>query len=344
MKRENRQLRKNARQLKVRYFVLLSVTIFSLLFFIAVDGKAADPSATYPSRPIDLVVHGAPGGSADTMGRLISDIVQKEKILSQPLVVLNKQGSGGAVAMGYLLEKKGNPHTVLIVPSSTYIVTILTEKLPYDLKSFTPVANLVADGCVLVVRSDSPFKNIEDLIAEAKKRPKQLIQSGASFASNDSMMGRSIQKLKGVQWNFLSFASEPEAILNVLSGTAHFAFPNPSGVIDHVRAGKLRVILAGAPNRYPDFKDVPTIKEAGLGDPIVTCRGIVGPPNMPDYAARRIEAVFKKVVETDRFKKFVNDSMLQPVWMSAGEYSQYLYKETDLWKVRLSELDLLKKK
>jgi tripartite-type tricarboxylate transporter receptor subunit TctC len=82
----------------------------------------------------------------------------------------------------------------------------------------------------------------------------------------------------------------------------HFVFSGPANSFDHVRAGKLRILLAGAPNRYPQFKNVPTIKEAGLGEPLVAYRGIVGPPNMPDYAVKKIEMVFKKVVDTDRLE------------------------------------------
>jgi tripartite-type tricarboxylate transporter receptor subunit TctC len=81
-----------------------------------------------------------------------------------------------------------------------------------------------------------------------------------------------------------------------LGGNVHFSFVSPHQALDHVHTGKLRVFLACAPNRYPEFKDIPTIKEAGLGDPIVTYRGIVSPPNMPDYAAKKLEAALKKVM------------------------------------------------
>ncbi len=127
-----------------------------------------------------------------------------------------------------------------------------------------------------------------------------------------------------------------------LAGTVHFAFSNPTQARDHVRAGKMRVILAGAPNRYPEFNDVPTMKEAGMGEAIVSYRGFVGPPNMPDYAVKKLEAVFKKVMENDRFKKYMENGAQLLAWMSSQEYSKFLEKETDLWRVRLSELDLLK--
>jgi putative tricarboxylic transport membrane protein len=347
MKQADRQLNKTDKKLRPQYFMPLYVAIFLLLFIMVVDSRAADLSADYPSRTIEYVVHNAPGTQVDVMARLVTDIIQKEKILNQPPVVINKVGGGGAVAAGYVMERKGNPYIVLSGTITTIITTPMISDIPYSYKSFTPIANLVRDGSVLVVKSDSPFKTVDDIIDEARKRPKELIQGGASAGSNEDLMGRSIQKLKGVQWKFIPFAGgEREAILNVLSGNLHFAFAGPSNVYDHVRAGKLRVLAAAVPERFLLYKDVPTFKEAGLGDPRIALnyRGVLGPPDMPEYAVKKLEAVFKKVANSDRFKKFVEDSAMQSAWMSPHEYGQFLEAETTQWKGVLSEYGLLKKK
>jgi putative tricarboxylic transport membrane protein len=338
-------MKRSDRQLRPRYFMALCITVFLMLFLMVVDGKPADLGADYPSRPIAIVTHNAPGASLDVMCRLISDIMQKEKILRQPLLVVNRVGSGGVVSFGYLLERNGNPHVILASGTGSIIATPLMEKLSYTYKSFVPIANLLFDGSVLVVKSDSPFKTAEDLIAEARKRPKELIQGISSIAGNESQMGQSMQRVKGVQWNSISFAgSDPETLLNVLSGNIHFAFANPSFIMDYVHGGKLRVLLAGTPIRYPQLKDVPTIKEAGMGEPVVSYRGILGPPNMPDYAVRKLESAFKKLMDTSRFKKFLEESMIQPYWLSANEYSKFLDEENERSKLRLTAMGLIKKK
>jgi putative tricarboxylic transport membrane protein len=337
-------MKRDGRKSRIRGSLLMGLGIVSLMFFPAVGGKAAAPSADYPSRPIEYVVHSSPGGNNDIYARLVSDVFKKEKILSQPLVVLNKVGAGGGVAMGYVFEKKANPHVILNVSSGTHIVTTLRENVPYSIKSFTPIVNMAVDGCVLVVRSDSPFKTVNDLIAEAKKRPKELNQGGSSFTGHTNMMAKSIQKVKGVRWNFISFKNEAEALINVLSGNVHFAFTGPDIALDHVRAGKARVLLTAAPNRYPSYKDAPTVKEAGLGETIMVYRGIAGPPQMPDYAVKKLAPAFKKAMDSDQFKKFVDDSMMQFSWMPTDEYKKHLERENDEWKERLKELDLLKKK
>jgi putative tricarboxylic transport membrane protein len=240
-------------------------------------------------------------------------------------------------------ERKSDPYIILGVASNVYINTTLVEKLPYKINSFTPIANMGADGSVFIVRSDSQFKTANDIIAEAKKRPKELLQGGSSFTAFGSMMGQSIQKLKGVQWSFVSFKSEAEALLNVLSGNVHFASTSPDVALDYVRTGKVRVLFSNSVNRYPQYKDIPTIKEVGLGDAVGTYRGVVGPPNMPAYAVKKLEAVFKKVMDNDRFKKFMADSMTLPAWMPSHEYGKLLEEENERLRVRLAELDLLKK-
>jgi tripartite-type tricarboxylate transporter receptor subunit TctC len=274
----------------------------------------------------------------------VSDIVKQEKILSQPLVVLNKPGAGGGVVMGYVFERKGNPYLIMNTPINTFFTTLHLSKFPFDIKAFTPIAGTIIQAGFLVVKTDSPFKTIDDLIAEAKKRPKELIQGGSSYTAYTSLEGKIIQKVKRVQWNFISFKNEAEALINVLSGNVHFAVTSPAVVVDHVRAGKVRILLTIAPARYPEFKDAPTTVEAGVGEPIVSYHGILGPPDMPNYSVKKLEAAFKKVVESRLFKKFSDDAMFQIAWRPATEFKKVVERENDQCKTMLSELNLLKKK
>ncbi len=338
MKRAHRQLRN-------QIGLLIYVATLSYLLLMAVDSKAANPSADYPSRPIEFVAPSGPGSAWDVLGRLMSDIFQKEKILSQPMVVLNKPGALNSVGMTYVFERKGSPYVVIGVTSNIIVTPLLVvPKLPYNYKSFTPIANLSTEGSVLAVKSDSPFKTIDDLIAETRKRPKELIMGGASLTSHENLMGLSIQKTKGVKWNFISFAGgERESITNLLGGNVHFIFISPVVIADHVRAGKLRVLLAGASTRFPQFKDAPTFQEAGLGEPFETYRGIIGPADLPGYAVEKLEGAFKKVTESDRFKDYLKVNGIVPKWMSHNEYSIFLDKQSDRYTKVLAEFDLLPK-
>jgi putative tricarboxylic transport membrane protein len=301
-------------------------------------------AAPFPSKPIEVVTHNAPGAVMDVMSRLVSDIMRQEKILDQPLVVVNKQGTGGAAAMAYVLRGKGDPHMLMPMPSAIILGTPLLQKLPYNYKSFTPIANLVIDGNVLAVRTESPFKTIHDLIAEARKRPKSLTMSMTSYTAPQVMMSREIMRKQGVQWNLVNFKSNPEALMAALGGHVDFTFSGPWSMLDHVRAGKLRILLSGTAKRYshPLLKDVPSIEELKLGDAVVSYRGVFAAPEIPASAVKTLEAALKKAYETERFKKYIDEEVMQPGWMASGEYAKFLDVESVNVKERLIEAGELK--
>ncbi len=318
-------------------FVTLSVVLSATLF-----GSEA-LSAEYPSKPIEYVTHSAPGGPNNLIGHLIVEIVQKEKILPQPVFVTLKPGSGMAAAFSYMFEKKGEDHVMACTSSGLILGTPLRVKLPYTFRSFTPIANLCVDGSVMIINAKGPYKTMDDVIAAAKKNPNKLAQGGSSITSNEAMMGKVMQKIKGVQWKFVSFAGEMEAATNVMGGNIDFAFLNPSSVLEHVRAGNLRVVLAASTKRYKAFLDIPTIQEAGLGKAQITYRSLMGPPNMPQYAAKTLEAAAKKIVESAPFKKYMEQSMMQEEYMNAKQLAAFWEDEEKLVKQQMIDGGMLNK-
>jgi len=341
--KEDQKMQRHDRQLRFRDGLVLCLATFFLLFVMAVSGQAAESADDYPSRPIEHAV-AVVGGKVDMFGRVIGEVLQKQKILSQPFVITYKPGTGGAKVMGYAFEKRGNPYITWGAGSSNALAMPLMQKLPFAYTDFTYIANMSVDATVLVVKSDSPFKTIDDLIAAARKKPNSLIQSGGSYTGSDNLTGLSIQNVSGVKWKFMSCrGADAEALLNVLSGSAHFTLANPARVLDYVRTGKMRVLVNASPIRYSEFNDVPTLKEAGLGEPFVVYRGIGGPPDMPEYAVKKLEAAFKKVSESARFKKYIADTMQLPYWLSTKDYNKMLANMNERYKVALEKLNLLKK-
>lgn len=303
----------------------------------------ADPAANYPSKEIELITHSNPGGPNNMIAHLVAEVVQKEKLLSQQIVVGLKPGSGMAKGFAYLMEKKSDAHIIGIVPNAFLHSTPLTQNLPFTYKDFTPICNLAIDGSVLIVNSKSKYNTIKDLIDDAKKRPNEITQGGSSNVSNEALMGKDFANRNGTSWKFVSFAGETEAATAVMGGNIDFAILNPTSIADQVRAGNLRVLLASTPKRYSQFSDAPTIEEAGLGQADVSTRGIIGPPNMPAYAVTKLEAMFKKFTETDAWKKYLDDSLQLPGWQSTKEYSEWIVKQEPVEKAKLEKAGLLKK-
>ncbi len=324
-------------------FSLRYITVVSL-FMVGASFFTFDAlSAEYPSRPVEIVTHSAPGGPNNLIAHLIAEVVQKEKILPQPVFVTLKPGSGMAAAFSYLFEKKGEDHLWAVTSNGLILGTPLRVKLPYTYRNFTPIANICVDGSVMIVSAKSPYKTMDDVLAAAKKSPNKLAQGGSSITSNEAMMGKVMQKIKGVQWKFVSFAGEMEAATNVMGGNIDFAFLNPSSVLEHVRAGNLRVVLAASTKRYKAFPDVPTVQEAGLGKPQISYRALMGPPEMPQHAVKTLETAAKKIVESAQFKKYMDQSMMQEEFMDAKKLAAFWEEDEKLVKQQMIDGGMLNK-
>jgi len=298
-------------------------------------------SAAYPSRPIEFVTHSNPGGGPNVLAHLFAEVNQKEKILPQPFVVTIKPGSGQAQNFAYLFEKKGDDHMLSITSNANLIGTPLRVKVPYTWRSFTPLMNFAVDGSILVVSAKSPYKTMDDLFAAARKNPNKLTQGASSITSGEAKMGKIMQKIKGVQWKYVSFKSEIEAATNVMGGNIDFAMGNPGPLLEHVRAGNLRVLLAASTKRYKTFPDVPSIVEAGLGKPQISYRSLIGPPNMPQYAATALAAAAKKITETEQFKKYLDQSLQQEEYMDAKQLAAFFEEEEKFEREQMIEAGML---
>ena len=276
----------------------------------------------WPTKRIEYVTHSQ--GTMNRIGTLIAEIMREEKLLSQPMTINLKRGSGMAKAFSFLLTKRGSDHMVAGTTSNLILATPLKANLPYRWTDFTMIANLCVDGSVIVVKAKGPYNSMDDIIDAALKNPNQLSMGVSSITSNESMMGKVMQQKKSAKWKIISFDTEAKAAMNVMGGNIDFAFLNPIEVNELVRAGELKVVLAASSKRYKAYPDAPTIGEAGLGKPQVSFRAVIGPPEMPDYAVRKMESVLQKVVKTDRFQKFLSDTMMQEDYMDAKGLTEFM--------------------
>jgi putative tricarboxylic transport membrane protein len=193
-----------------------------------------------PSRPIELVVHSAPGGGSDVFARAVVEIVEKEKLLPQAMRVVNKTEGASDEAMAYMMEKKRDDHTLAIF-TNTWVATPLTsKKAKYTSKDLTPVVRLVLEPTIAVVRADSPYKNMNDFVEAAKRDPGGLKQAGGSATAIESLTGLLIQSATGAKWAFVSTPSVKDRIANLLSGNVQIIIPQPQDVNEHIAAGKVR--------------------------------------------------------------------------------------------------------
>ncbi|HEY3303599.1 MAG TPA: tripartite tricarboxylate transporter substrate binding protein [Candidatus Binatia bacterium] len=291
-----------------------------------------------PSRPVDLVVHSAPGGGSDVFARAVIEMAEKEKLLHQPIRVVNKTAGAGVEAMAYLVEKKGNDHTIAVF-TNTWVATPLTSKqAQYTVKDLTPIVRLVLEPTIAVVRADSPYKNMNDFVAAAKKNPGGLNQAGGSATAIESLTGLLIQSATGVKWNFISTPAVKDRISNLLAGNVQIIIPQPQDVREHILAGRLRPIAAFTEKRLAVLADVPTIKEQGINMAIIAnARGFLAPPGVSKDVVGYWENFFTGLIKTASWKKYLEDNQVEDVFLKGADLAPFFDEQIELMRSVLQQ-------
>jgi putative tricarboxylic transport membrane protein len=320
-----------------RFFVTIVLT------FTALGSAALAAAGPYPEKPIEFVTHSAPGGGSDVFARRMGDMIAKEKILPVPLVVVNKSGGAGAIAIAYVATKKGDPYTILATTTTIY-ATMARGEVKVSLDDFTPICALIQDPNILVVRANAPYRNVKEFIDAAKKKRKTLNQGMGSIGSTDHILARRVEKATGVEFNIISFKQTMEANTALLGGHIDFSIGNPSELSGQIEAGTLRAIATVTDKRLPSLPNVPTLKEAGVDVSFAQIRGIWGTKNMPKDVVQYLETAFSKVTKTEPWKKYLEGEMVLDAYMGTADYKKWVERGMIAFTQDMNDLGLVKKK
>jgi len=311
----------------------------ALLFFMVFASVGL--AAGFPDKPITLVVHAGAGGGSDIFARTMAAANDKEKYLAQPIVVENKPGGSGAISFAYVAGKKGDPYFMLTAVTS-FLTTPILRKSTIGYKDFTALANFAFDEYMLMVKGDSKYKTVKDVVAFAKANPKKMTVGGTQLGSSDSVCSYLLEKAAGIQLNYIVFNSGGEVNAALMGGHIDMAVSNPGEALELAKANKVRLLGVYAEKRLPGAPDVPTLKEQGLDAIYVQNRGLVAPAGIPEDARKTIEAAFQKYMKSDTFKKYVTENMLSEAWMDGPTFGKWLDKEHARYAELLKEMGLLK--
>jgi len=280
---------------------------------IAALAIAAPAAAQWkPTKPVDLIVHTGPGGGSDLLARAMVTMIEKEKLVPVRINVINKPGGNGAVAAAALVEKKGDANTIGLITSVWIAGPLTSSEAKVTVHDLKPIAQLMLEPAVFVVRADSPYKTLKDFIEAAKARPGALKQSGGSVTSRDNIIRLSLQHATGAKWAFVSFQGGGERLAALLGGHVDIMVIEPQEAGEQVRAGKLRVLTQLTEKRLAGWPDVPTLKEAGYDVALTPqIRAVVAPPEQPADASMYWENTFDKLRKTESWKKYVHDNQLE---------------------------------
>lgn len=301
------------------------ISSFLVLAAAAVAAYPAAAQGFKPTRPIEFVVHTGPGGGNDVLARAIAVIVEKEGLLPVRMQVVNKTGGGGLAAMAYLVEKKGETHTIALFANTWFTVPAMRAEAKVTMSDLTPIVRLVVEPAVIAVKNDAPYRSLKDFIEAAKQRPGELKQSGGSIGSRDWVMRQLLMKNTGANWTFISFPAGGERIAALLGGHVNMMVIEPQEAGEHIRSGNMRVLAQVADRRLPPFPNVPTLKEAGFDVPAyAVIRGATAPPGIPPEAVAYWEDFFSRLVQTPSWKKYLADNLFEDGFQKGAELAKFM--------------------
>jgi len=288
--------------------ILSVIGIFLLIGFILFSsGNKIGYAAEFPSRPVEVIICFAPGGTLDLAVRIMGEELSKS--LGVPAILNNKGGGGGAVGTEYVVNAKPDGYTILAAPIGVFnILPFLTPDLRYKLLDFIPLCKYANSPNLILVRKASPYKNFNDIISDAKKNPGKLTCATAGMGTAAQFSLEMIKIQAGVDIAHLPYKSGGEVVTSLLGGHVDFASQGLPSALGLMQSGEL-VGLASTFGKIPGFPNVPTMEE--LGYPKATLGVWVGyflPKGTPKPIVDTLASVFAKAINNPRVKKNLEDS------------------------------------
>lgn len=283
--------------------------------------------ADYPEKPVTLICWSSAGSGHDLMARMIAKV--GEKYLGEPIVVVNKQGGSGRVAMSYVLNQKPDGH-VLMTNTRSMTLRFREANARLSIDNFRYISRIVRDPFVIVVNEDSPFRTIDELFAHARANPNEVTIGGYSTRSVDESLVEELEAAAEIELNYIPYRGGKEPVVAVLGGHIDVALANPSEMITNYQAGNLRVLALASEERFQPFEDVPTLTERGYPVAPDYWRGVMAAKDVPDAVVEKWNAVLKQVVADPEFQEFLDNANMYDGYMPSEEFTELVRRQTGI--------------
>jgi len=298
----------------------------------------------YPQRTVEVVVPYAPGGGTDNLMRMITGIMDENKWSPVAMNVNNRAGGSGAVGYNYLINKKGDSH--VIAGATPMIVSGKIEgRLPGNHRDAMTTLMIVAiDELMISVRSESPFKTIDDFVNAARAKPGGLTVGGTATFTEDHIFTYLFEQAAKIKLKYVPFNSGGEVTAALMGGHIDAGVMNPNEIVAQNEAGKARNLAVASKKRLADAADVPTFAERGYDFYWEQMRGVVGPANMAPEAVKWWQDTLRKVTETKKWKEdYIKRNLLTPTQWTGEEANKYLDSLHAKYESALNALGAVKK-
>jgi tripartite-type tricarboxylate transporter receptor subunit TctC len=294
----------------------------------AVGGAAAQ--SAFPSKPVHIFVPYAARGGVDILARTLGDVVSRQ--WGQTVVVENRPGAGGVVASQALVASPPDGYTLIVVASGHATNPFLYPKIPYDtFKDFTPISLLASSPNILLVRTDSPFKTLGDMIAQARSKPGSLSFGHAGTGTSTHLAGELLKNLAKIDLNAIPYKGGAPSINDLLGGQIPMSFNNGPESVGQLEAGTVRALAVTTASRASFLPNVPSMAEAVPGYDTEVWWGLLGPAGMSADLIAKLSHDFVAALNTEAVKERLGKLGASPIGGSPSEFDAKIRADARKW-------------
>lgn len=299
------------------------VGVFILGLGVAVGAPRSSDAASFPEKPIEMVVLFGAGSGADLLARKVAEIASRD--LGQPLVVVNRTGAGGAVGYSYVRGKE--PDGYAIVWNSNSINTVFhAGNTTFDYTAFDGVAQITTEPVSIAVKAESPWKDINEFVDYARKNPGKVRAGNSGKGSFTHLTAVALENTTGARFIHVPFG-QGLAVATMLGDKIEATVQLPAEIMPQVAAKQVRILAITGEDRLSSVQDVPTFREKGINLVLSLWRGIALPKGTPPPVIGRLEQAFKAVAESPEFKDFALKMGARIEFRGAKEFDRLIAQE-----------------
>ncbi|NWF56367.1 MAG: tripartite tricarboxylate transporter substrate binding protein [Syntrophaceae bacterium] len=298
--------------------ILLVLAFFGLT-------QAAPAQDKYPSKPVEIIVSWAAGGATDVIFRAVATVFPRYAN-NQQMIVKNIPGGGAAIGYTEAMKAKGDGYTTVAV-ATPMITKIHMSNVKFSATTFAPVIQISDNACYLMVHKDSPYKDLRDYIADAKKRPGQINMGNAGAGGGYHMASLAFQNFVGIKLNHIPFEGGGPSITALMGKHVDSIIVSAPEGVPQALAGNLKLLGVFGDERLEKFKEVPTAKELGIAFNIGMWRGVAVPKDTPAAIQAQLHDILKKCMGDADFKKKCEELSVQLMYRGPKDFEKFILAE-----------------
>ncbi len=312
---------------------------FALAASLALASFAAQAS-DYPTKPVELIASAAAGGGTDNMARAFTEAARKH--FAQPIVVVNKPGAASSIGFTEVANAKPDGYKLGIITVNLAILPAL-NLTKVNVEDYIYIARLNNDPSAITVRADSPWKTIEDFLADARKNPGKMQVGNAGIGDAWHVAALALEEKTKTSFNHVPYQGGNPAVLSLLGGHVDAVTVSPGEVAQHVAAGKLRMLAVMSDQRMPGvFAQTPTFKERGIDLTVGAWRGLVAPKGTPDNVVKTLKDMARKAGNEASFRETLEKTNLGWSYGEGDVFLKQILADREMFKGILAKLDVNK--